>query len=107
MRVLFDQGTPVPVRHFLPRHSVRTAAQEGWATLVNGVLLTAAEAAGSDVFLTTDKNLKHQQNLQGRRISMVVTGAAQWRGLEPHVALAAAIDRATPDSFDEVEIPTT
>jgi hypothetical protein len=108
MRVLFDQGTPVPIRRFLPHHAVRTAAQEGWATLVNGALLTAAEAAGFDVFLTTDKNLKHQQNLQGRRISIVVIGVAQWPGLEPHVALVvAAVDRTTPGSFEEVEIPTT
>lgn len=60
------------------------------------------------MFLTTDKNLKHQQNLEGRRIAIVVIGAAQWPGLKPHVALVvAAIDRATPGSFEEVEIPTT
>jgi hypothetical protein len=46
MRVLLDQGTPVPLRQYLSHHTVRTAFQEGWATLASGDLLTAAEAAG-------------------------------------------------------------
>jgi len=63
MRVLFDQATPVPIREFLIGHSVRTAAQEHWDTMKNGDLLTAAEHAGFEIFLTTDKNLQYQQNL--------------------------------------------
>ena len=58
MLVLLDQGTPVPIRRYLAQHTVRTAAQEGWATLNNGELLTAAEAAGFDVFVTTDKSIR-------------------------------------------------
>ena len=60
MRVLFDQATPVPIREFLIGHTVRTAAQQRWDTLKNGDLLTAAEDAGFEVFLTTDKNIRHQ-----------------------------------------------
>ena len=55
MLILFDQGTPVPLRPFLPGHTVKTAAEQGWSTLSNGDLLRAAEAAGFDVLLTTDK----------------------------------------------------
>ena len=106
MRVLLDQGTPVPLRQYLPHHTVRTAFQEGWATLANGDLLTAAEAAGFDVFVTTDKNLRHQQDLSKRRIAVVVIGHAQWPGLEPHAHLVvAAVDRAIQGSYDEVAIP--
>jgi hypothetical protein len=47
MLILLDQGTPVPLRRFLADHTVRTAHQQGWATLANGDLLTAAEAEGS------------------------------------------------------------
>jgi len=61
MRVLFDQATPVPIRTFLIGHTVRTAAQEHWDTLQNGELLTVAEHAGFEVFLTTDKNMRYQQ----------------------------------------------
>ena len=77
MLVLFDQGTPVPIRRYLAQHSVRTAAQQGRATLSNGELLTAAEAAGFDVFVTTDKNIRYQQNLTGRRVAIVVIGFAR------------------------------
>lgn len=83
MRVLLDQGTPVPLRQYLSHHTVRTAYQEGGATLANGDLLTAAEAAGFEVFVTTDKNLRFQQDLSKRRIAVVVIGHAQWPGLEP------------------------
>ena len=60
MRVLFDQGTPAPLRHALVGHSVETAFELGWGTLQNGALIAAAEAEGFAVFLTTDKNLKYQ-----------------------------------------------
>jgi len=64
MLVLFDQGTPVPIADSLLRHTVKTARQLGWHTLTNGELLRAAEEAGFDVLVTTDKNLVYQQNLR-------------------------------------------
>ena len=60
MVVLLDQGVPAPLRHYLSRHTVKTASDHGWATLANGDLLNAAEAQGFDVFVTTDKNLRYQ-----------------------------------------------
>ena len=55
---------------------VHLAAQEGWdrpgmARLRNGDLLDAAEAAAFDALLTTDKNLRYQQNLAGRKIAVI------------------------------------
>ena len=106
MLVLFDQGTPVPIRRHLSQHIVRTTAQEGWATLTNGELLSVAEAAAFDVLVTTDKNIRYQQNLDSRRIAIVVIGYSQWPGLEPHVDLVvAAVNGATPASYVEIEIP--
>jgi hypothetical protein len=108
MLVLFDQGTPVPVRSYLEQHTVRTAAQQGWSALGNGELLTAAELAGFDVFVTTDKNLRYQQNLSGRRIAIVVIGYPQWPGLEPHIGrIVAAVNEAIPASYVEIEIPSS
>ena len=106
MRVLFDQATPVPIRPFLVGHTVRTAAQQQWDTLKNGDLLTVAEQAGFEVFLTTDRNMRFQQNMAGRTIAVVVIGVQQWPALQPHVALVvAAVNAATPGSVVEVEIP--
>ncbi len=106
MRVLFDQATPVPIRNFLIGHMVSTAAQQHWDTLKNGDLLTAAELAGFEVFLTTDKNMRYQQNMAGRSIAVVVIGLQQWPALQPHVALiVAAVNAAMPGAFVEVDIP--
>jgi hypothetical protein len=85
MLVLFDQGTPVPIRPFLTGHTVKTAAEQGWSTLSNGNLLNAAEAAGFEILVTTDKNFAYQQNLQGRKIAIMVLGNQQWPVLRVHV----------------------
>ena len=107
MRVLFDQATPVPIRSHLQGHEVRTAAQEGWDTLKNGELLTVAEAAGFDILLTTDKNMRYQQNLAGRKIAVVILGQQQWPRLRPHMQLIVdAVNKALHGSFAEVEIPS-
>jgi hypothetical protein len=90
MRVLFDQSTPVPIRPFLKGHNVRTAAQQGWDTLKNGELLNVAEEAGFEVFVTPDKNMRHQQNLEGRRIAIVVIGTPQWPALRLYVERVVA-----------------
>ena len=106
MLVLFDQGTPVPIRPFLKEHIVQTAAERGWDTLENGELLKAAEAAGFDVLVTPDKNIRHQQNLTVRTIALVVLGNPRWPVLRLHVKrVVAAVNGATPGSYAEVEIP--
>jgi hypothetical protein len=75
-------------------------------TLNNGGLLTAAEADGFDVLLTTDKNMRYQQNLAGRKIAVVVLGLQQWPSLRPHVQrVVEAIKAATPGSYTEVDFP--
>ena len=106
MLIIFDQATPVPIRRYLAGHTVRTAAQEGWDRLKNGELLTAAEKAGFDLLLTTDRNMGYQQNLRGRRIAVVVLSRQQWRQVLPHVGLVVeAVNASLPGSFVEVEIP--
>jgi hypothetical protein len=85
---------------------VRTAARQGWDTLKNGELLAAAEADGFDVLLTTDKNMRYQQNLAGRKIAVVVLGLQQWPDLRPHVQLIVeAIETAVPGSYSEIGFP--
>ena len=106
MRVLFHNETPRGVVAALSGHLIEEARSRGWDTLRNGELLDAAEAAGFDVFVTTDRNIRHQQNLTGRKIAIVVLGSGRWRLIRNKLReIAAAIATATPGSFTEVEIP--
>ena len=106
MLILFDHSTPAPLRYALKGHVVTEAVERGWERLVNGALLDAAEAAGFELFVTADKNIRYQQNLTGREISIVVLGNAQWPVLRRYVErVVAAVEAATPGSFTEVEIP--
>lgn len=105
MQVLLDQGTPAPLRAFLVSHQVSTAYERGWSTLKNGELLQAAELAGFLVLVTTDTNLKYQQNLASRRISVVVLGTTSWPRIKAQVeSVILAVDSATPGSYFEVRV---
>ena len=69
-------------------------------------MLAAAEIAGFDLLLTTDKNMRYQQNLTGRKIAIVVLGQQQWPRLRPHVQrVVEAVNAATAGSYAEVDIP--
>src|SRR4051794_20031022 len=106
MRILFDNGTPRGVASGLLGHTVDECRSLGWDTLRNGELLDAAEAAGFEVLLTTDRNIRHQQNLTDRQIAIVVLGKGRWRLIKDRLPeIAAAVAAATPGSVTEVEIP--
>jgi predicted nuclease of predicted toxin-antitoxin system len=82
--ILLDNNVPRGLARALTGHTVTEARERGWATLRNGELLTIAEEAGFEVLVTSDKNIRRQQNLQGRKIALVVlnpgalgTGEAQ------------------------------
>jgi len=106
MRILFDHGTPGPLIPFLAGHNITKAKDAGWDRLVNGELLKAAEQAGFQVLLTTDKNMVAQQNMKNRSIAIVVLGNSQWRIVQRHVRkIAAAVNAATAGSYVEVDIP--
>ena len=72
MKILFDQGTPAPLRRHLAGHSVDTAFERGWSSLRNGDFLDRAENDGYQLLITTDQNLRRQQNLAGRRLGILV-----------------------------------
>ena len=106
MKILFDNGTPKPIARVLIGHTVIRARQIGWHELANGDLIRMAEEAGFDLLLSTDKNIRYQQNLTGRKIALVILGSSQWPQVQPHLdEIAAAINAATPGSYKEVEIP--
>ncbi|MFN0100542.1 MAG: hypothetical protein ACKV2U_00480 [Bryobacteraceae bacterium] len=106
MRVILDQSAPAPLRRHLPGHEISEAVERGWERLENGDLLTAAEAAGFEVLVTSDKNIRYQQNFTLRKIAVVVLGQGQWPALRPHVRFVLdAVNAAVPSSFTEVPIP--
>jgi len=95
VRILFDQGTPEPLRHSLTQHETATAFERGWSKLKNGELLDAAEKEGFAVVVTTDSNLKYQQNLQSRRIAVVVLTTPSWPRIQRAIpSIIRAIERA-------------
>lgn len=103
---MFDQGVPVPLRRLLVGHVVETAYERGWSSVQNGELLSAAEAAGFQLLVTTDRNLRYQQNLKLRAISVVVLLTTSWPRIQGAVdAARAAVDAALPGSYAEVSIP--
>ena len=106
MRLLFDQGTPAPLRALLKNHEVETVFELGWSALSNGELLSRAEAAGYVGFVTTDQNLKYQQHLSSRRIAIAVLLTTSWPRIERHApTVVGQLDRLTAGSYVEIAIP--
>jgi hypothetical protein len=99
VKILFDQGTPLPLKRSLLKHTVTTAFEKGWSRLTNGDLLAKAEQE-FDLLVTTDQNLKYQQNLKGRRIAILVLPTANWPKIESHTSeIEAAVERIKPGDY--------
>ena len=84
MRILFDQGTPVPLKQHLSGHQVETVYELGWSRLTNGELLASAEGR-FDVLVTTDRNLRYQQSLAGRKLAVLVLPTTSWPRLQGQI----------------------
>src|SRR5271167_884492 len=72
MKILLDECVPRKLKPHLPSHACRTASEAGFSGKKNGVLLRLAEADGYDVLITIDRGMETQQNLAGRRISVLI-----------------------------------
>jgi hypothetical protein len=108
VRILFDQGTPVPLRRHLHPHAVDTAAELGWSELANGDLLAAAESAGYQLMITTDQNLRYQQNLSERNIAIMVLRTTSWPRIQAAISdVIDALKDVDAGAYAEVEIPRT
>jgi hypothetical protein len=106
VRVLFDQGTPAPLRQLLSGQEVDTAYERGWSSLQNGQLIAAAEAAGFTIFVTTDRNLKYQQNLASRQMAIVVLLTTSWPRIKAATApVVNAVNESLPGGYVEVAVP--
>lgn len=105
MKILFDHGTPAPLRHHLSEHIVYRSAELGWELLENGELLSRAEEDGFQVLVTTDQNIRYQQNLQDRNLAVVVLLATAWPRVRHHIeSIGDAIAKTRPGQLTEVQI---
>lgn len=105
MKILFDQGTPAPLRRFLSEHDVFTAYELGWQTLRNGDLLARAQIEGFEAIITTDQNLRYQQNLIGRP-AVIVLMTTSWPRIRTGAdRIAEAVAALTLDAYVEIGFP--
>ena len=96
MRILLDECVDWRLSRAIAGHDVRTAQQMGWAAIKNGELLALASRR-FDAFVTVDRNLSFQQNVQALPIAIIVLYAKTNRlsDLLPLVPnLLAAVDSA-------------
>jgi predicted nuclease of predicted toxin-antitoxin system len=107
VKILFDQGTPVPLRKHLAEHEVSTAFEKSWSDLKNGELLQQAEEEDFEVLVTTDQNLRYQQNLQERKIAIVVLMSTSWPKIQKNIlAVIESINSVKIGDYLEVTIQT-
>jgi predicted nuclease of predicted toxin-antitoxin system len=107
LRILFDKNVPVGVRSFLPNHGVHTLVEMRWPEqLENGELLRMAEKAGFELLVTSDQNIRYQQNLAGRKLALIVLGSNIWPIVRQYGAvIAATANAAKLGSYDFIEMP--
>ena len=105
MKILFDQGTPYPLRHHLRGHTVKTAYEDGWSDLENGSLLRKAEEHGYELLITTDQNLRYQQNLTDRNLAVLVLMSTSWPRIKAKVDhVVRKVDDMGPGDYQEIAI---
>ena len=101
MRILFDQGTPVPLR----RHSIDMVAEMGWSNLRDVALLDMAEENDYDRLITTDQSIPYQQSLAGRRLGPLILRPNSWPRIRTRIDLiVTAVEEAMPRTLNEVSI---
>jgi hypothetical protein len=105
MNILLDECTPRIVKKRLSHLAIRTVQEMGWAGVKNGELLKLAEAQ-FEVFITTDKNLRHQQNLAKRKLAFILLPTNQVpivAALVPEIE--AALNKIQTGDFVEISYP--
>jgi hypothetical protein len=109
MKIILDESVPQNLRLLIGGgHTVVTTWHQGWSGLKNGALLYAAEAAGFDLFITADQEMRYQQNLAGRKMALLVLSTNNWSFIKAGIGgIMTAIQAVEPGSYTEVRVPTT
>ena len=94
----------MPLREHLTSHAVTTAFELGWSNLKNGDLLAAAETS-FDLLITTDQQLRYQQNLSGRKLAILVLLTTSWPRIRTRIPqIQEAVERIKPGEYQEVTV---
>ena len=76
MKIIIDECVPHIVKKRLPERQIKTVQEMNWAGIKNGELLKLVET-NFEVFITSDKNLRYQQNLQNRKFAILLLPSNQ------------------------------
>jgi hypothetical protein len=102
MRILFDQSTPLPLKQLLLNHTVETVFELGWSNVENGALLALAEDS-FDLFITTDQQLRYQQNLAARKLGVLVLMTTSWPRIRVQAQrVVEAVEQMTRGEYREI-----
>ena len=105
MRILLDECVPWPMHRLLTNHSCTSVQAQGWGGIKNGELLRLAET-DFELFITSDQNIRYQQNLAGRKIAVLELSTNDIERIEAAAALIQdAVDKIEPEQFQRLEIP--
>ncbi|MEY2467187.1 MAG: hypothetical protein QOD03_1708 [Verrucomicrobiota bacterium] len=105
MKILLDECVPWPMHKILTGHLCETAQQHGWAGLKNGNLLSKAETE-FDLFITSDQNIRYQQNLSDRRIPILELSTNDLRRILAAASLIlSTVATIRPGEFRKLEVP--
>lgn len=105
MKILLDECVPWPMHKLLSGHECMTAQQRGWGGKKNGDLLLLAEQE-FNLFITSDQNIRYQQNLAGRQIPILELSNNNLRRIEAASALLlSAVATIQPCEYRRVDIP--
>ena len=104
MKVFFDEDVPRKLARFLPQHDIHTVVSRQWGGIKNGALLKLVAREGFNVFLTGDKSMEDQQQLEGRPFAVLIMSAINWPVIRPHIhRISAALDEAQPGTLRTID----
>ncbi len=106
MLILFDQGTPWPLRRYLTGHTIHSAYWLGWDELPDDELLERAEEEGFELLITTDQDIRYQQNTVGRTLAILVLMHTDWSIIQMRTdEIRDTVNQIEPGDYVEIEIP--
>jgi len=104
LKVLFDEDVPHKLARSLPRHEIHTVVSMQWGGIKNGALLVLIERERFDVFLTGDKNMPNQLQLEGRPFAVLIMSAINWPVVRPHIdKISVTLDEAQPGTVKTID----
>jgi|SRR6185437_5154706 len=105
MKILLDECVPWPMSNLLSNHACSSVQELGWGGIKNGDLLRRAEDE-FDLFITSDQNIRYQQNLAGRRIAILELSTNDVNRIQSASTLIQeALQRIQPNEFRQLTIP--